>query len=441
MNYAVAPGSMIDSALLGAKEDIYYYGSNTMKKQSIPTIQRTNFRQTLASKVGGASVITISPAEGISHIILALKQVAGNGTTDYAGYALPRGWLYSAIDKIQWRYGSTQVFEQSGQALLIQMLTTSGGLEESNRLFQLAGAECNAPADFGAEIPIAEGSDIMILNDKLYAYGILPMPHCQAQSGTDVPNPFPSELLSAPITVTVFLKPLASVYLKASSSVGALPSTTNNGWDDAYVQVRQINALDRGQLEKISPSHRYGFPITFYQQVNSVNLQSTASSQAVNLTGFQSGSCRGIYVWCVDTSDTDVANGNIVNPNQFVSLRDLQLSYQGNVLHDYRGISGTALDVLFTTTPSLLQNSVLESTGATTWTSYPAVSYFTHFPMQQRFEQLSSEYVDVKGVYVANGIMNLTLTTPEAKSSYKLYYMPYYSAALHMHQGAVEYVF
>lgn len=423
MNSAVAPGSMIEHALLGEKEDIYYYGSHTMKKQSIPTIQRTNFRQELASKSGGASVITISPAEGISHIILALQQVAGNETTDYAGLALPRGWLYSAIEKIQWRYGSTQVFEQSGQALLIEMLTTSGGLEESDRLLQLAGAECKAPGDF--------------TGDNLYAYGILPLPHCQAQSGTDVPNPFPSELLTAPITVTVFLKPLAKVYLTAPGYVS--PATIPNAWADAYVQVRQINALDRGQLEKISPSHRYGFPITFYQQVNSVALNNSPDSQTVNLTGFQSGSCRGIYVWCVDTTVKD-ANSNVINPNQFVNLRDLQLSYQGNVLHDYRGISGTALDVLFTTTPALLKNSVLTGTSAG-WSSAAKVSYFVHFPMQQRFEQLSAEYVDVKGVYVANGIMNLTLKTPSPSSNYILYYMPYYSAALHMHQGAVEYVF
>lgn len=422
MNAAVAPGSMLDHVLPGAKEDIYYYNSATSRKQSIPTIQRTNFRQELASKSSGASVITISPSEGISHVILALKLAAGDATV-YGGYALPRGWLYSAIEKIQWRYGSTQVFEQSAQALLIQMLTTSGGLEESNRLMQLAGAELKAPADFAG--------------DNLYAYGILPMPHCQAQSGTDVPNPFPSELLNAPITITVFLKPIASVFSKNTLFTGTY-GTLPGAWDDAYVQVRQINALDRGLLEKPSASSRYGFPITFYQQVNSVNLQSSVTSQAVNLTGFQSGSCRGIYVWCVDTSDE-------LNPNRFVNLRDLQLSYQGNVLHDFRGISATSLDVLFTTTPALLQNSVLTpvatSSAAAAWTSAPEVDYFVHFPLQQRFEQLSAEYCDVKGVYVANGLMNLILTTPAAKTSYKLYYMPYYGAALMMHQGAVDYVF
>jgi hypothetical protein len=237
--------------------------------------------------------------------------------------------------------------------------------------------------------------------------------------------------------VTVFLKPLSQVYIPSSAFTGTL-SAVPAAWDDAYVQVRQINALDRGMLEKISSSSRYGFPITFYQQVNSVALQSSVASQAVNLTGFQSGSCRGILAWCIDTSDA-------ANPNRFVNLRDLQLSYQGNVLHDFRGISSTALDVLFTTTPALLQNSVLTSVAtsdpALTWTSAAEVDYFLHFPFQQRFEQLSAEYCEVRGVYVANGLMNLTLTTPAAKSTYVLYYMPYYSAALMMHAGAVDYVF
>jgi len=425
MNSASAPGSMLEHVLPGAKEDIYYYNSATSKRQEINTIQRTNFRQDLATKGQGASVITISPSEGISHVILALQMTAGDASV-YGGYALPRGFLYNSISKIQWRYGSTQVFEQDGQALLIQMLTTSGGLEESSRLLQLAGSECLAPADFSG--------------DKCYAYGILPMPHCQAQS-VSVPNPFPSELLNAPITITVFLKPLSEVFQLNplyTGVVGTLPTA----WSDAYVQIRQINALDRGQLEKPSASSRYGFPITFYQQVNSVNLQSSSSSQAVNLTGFQSGSCRGIYVWCVDTDTNTNAK---YNPNQFVNLRNMQLSYQGNVLHDYRGISGTALDVLFTTTPSLINNSVLTpvatSVADDAWGSAPEIDYFVHFPFQQRYEGLSGEYLDCKGVYVANGLMNLTLTTPSAKSTYKMYYMPYYSAALMMHQGACEYVF
>jgi hypothetical protein len=425
MNSASAPGSMLDHVLPGAKEDIYYYNSATSRKQMIPSISRTNFRQDLASKSGGASVITISPDAGVSHVILGLQMPEEPlaPVTFYSGYALNRGFLYNAIDKVQFRYGSSSQYELSGQQLLNIMLTTSGGLEESNRLLQLAGAECKAPADFRG--------------DNCFAYGVIPLAHIAAQSSTDVPNPFSSELLSSPILITVFLKPLAQVFQSSplyTGTVGTLPTA----WSDAYIQVRQINALDRGQLEKPSASSRYGFPITFYQQVNSINLQSSSSSQTVNLTGFQSGSCKGVYAWCVDTADT-------ANPNRYINLRDMQLSYQGNVLHDYRGISGTALDLLFTVTPSLIQNSVLTAVATTdpalTWTSAPEIDYFTHFPFAQKFTQVAAEHMEVKGLYVANGVMNLTLKTPLAKSTYKLYFMPYYSAALMMHQGACEYIF
>ena len=109
MQSASTAGSMLDKALAVAQpENIYYYGSKTMKKQSIATVQRTNFVQSLAATSGGQSVITISPDAGVSHIILGLKlQEPASGA--WAGLALPRAWAYDAIDFVQWRYGSSSL--------------------------------------------------------------------------------------------------------------------------------------------------------------------------------------------------------------------------------------------------------------------------------------------------------------------------------------------
>ena len=103
MQSATTAGSMLDKALAVAQpENIYYYGSKTMKKQSIATIQRTNFVQSLSATAGGQSVITISPDAGLSHVILGLKLgVPASGA--YAGLALPQSWAYHAIDYVQWR--------------------------------------------------------------------------------------------------------------------------------------------------------------------------------------------------------------------------------------------------------------------------------------------------------------------------------------------------
>lgn len=97
---ATTSGSMLDSALAVAQpENIYYYGSKTMKKQSIATVQRTNFLQTLQAPGGGQSVITISPDAGISHVMLGLKLKAQGAGADYTGMSVAKAWAYDAINK------------------------------------------------------------------------------------------------------------------------------------------------------------------------------------------------------------------------------------------------------------------------------------------------------------------------------------------------------
>jgi hypothetical protein len=204
-------------------------------------------------------------------------------------------------------------------------------------------------------------------------------------------------------------------------------------FDEAYLQVRQVNALDRGELMKISPSVSYAFPSTFFQQVNSISLSNTASDQEVVLTGFRSGSCKGVHCWMIDDSDT-------ANPFRFILPRDMVLSYAGNVIHNYKGVSSSLLDTLFVDVPSYFNNVVIADAGST-WTTAPEVSYWTHFPLSQRFEQLSAEYTETTGLGIANGVMNLRLKTPDARATYKLYYVPYYSVALMFNNGSCEYVF
>jgi hypothetical protein len=100
--------SVLDKTLstVARKEDIYYYNDKTMKKQEIPVIYRSNFIQSLASKSGGQSVITISPDANIGSLILGLELDPASGATgpgSYAGLALNKGWLYEAIDYVQFR--------------------------------------------------------------------------------------------------------------------------------------------------------------------------------------------------------------------------------------------------------------------------------------------------------------------------------------------------
>jgi hypothetical protein len=419
MNASTA-GSMLDKAMAVAQpSNIYYYGSKSVFKQTIPTVQRTNFIQNLASTQGGQSVITISPDAGISHIILGLKLPAASGSLTYQGLALNKAWGYSAIESINFRYGSSSLYFKNSDQLLIETIATAGSQSEANALLSLAGNALITPADFAG--------------DKLYSYCVLPLPSCGAQSGTEVPNPFPSELLNAPIVITVNLKRMVDLFNVNPTTVNpVLPSA----FEEAYLQVRQINPIDRGQLMKISPDVSYSFPTTFFQQQNSVSLADTPNDQEVVLTGFQAGSCKGIHCWLVDTSDD-------ANPFNFQLPRDAVLSYAGNVLHSYRGTSAQILDSLYTDVPSYFNNSVLSLTPGpiVEWQATDTISSWTHFPLQQRFETLSAEFTQVMGLGISNGVMNLRLKTPSAKSTWRLYFVPYYDVALMFNNGACTYIF
>jgi hypothetical protein len=416
--------SVLDKVLstVARKEDIYYYNDKTMKKQEIPVIYRTNFIQSLASKSGGQSVITISPDANVGSFILGLELGASTGASgagSYQGLALAKGWLYESIDYVQFRYGSSSLFQKSGQQLLIEAMMTASNPVEAQAIVDLAGNELKTPADFAG--------------DKLFAYGVIPLPHASAQSGVEAPNGFPTELLSAPIVITINLRApsdILKVGTGATDTTGAHPS-----WADAYLQVRQFQPIDRGQLMTMGRG-AYVYPTIFFQQVNSVQLANTSSSQEVVITGFRSGSCKGVVCWLEDTSDLN-------NPNNWVLPRDVVLSYAGNVIHNFKGVSSQALQIYYDDIPSYLTNSILTPAvgPAIGFTSASKTSSWIHLPFSQRFEQLSAQYTSVAGLSIANGVMNLSLRTPSASASYRLYYMPYYECAMVLEGGNCEYMF
>ncbi len=432
--------SHLDDALaIASPENIFYYGSKTMKKQSVATYQRTNFVQALANRGQGQSVITLSPDNGFSHLILNARLPDAPTSGAYTAQALAKGWLFNMIDYVQWRYGSSSLFQKSGSQLLVEMIATAGNPTEANDMVNIAGNQL-----------IASNGDFA--GDMLSASCVIPLPHCGAQSASEVPNPFPSELLSAPIVITIAMKDPASVF---TSATGATLAPASVLFADLSLQCRQIQAIDRGMLMRRSREVAYSFPATFYQQANSVALASSATSQEVVLTGFRAGSCKGLHVWVLDTDATQTivpATGGgpfeapyKANPFNYVLPSDLLLSYAGNVIHNYPGASSSQLmDTLFTDVPSRFENSVLyiDDTAAPVWKSQAKATSWVHFPLSQRFEQLSAEYTSVSGLSISNGVMNLTLRTPQAKSTYVLYYVPYYENVLYFHdEGNMDYVF
>jgi hypothetical protein len=288
-------------------------------------------------------------------------------------------------------------------------------------LVQLGGAEMKTVTDFAG--------------DQLFAYVPLNFPHSSTNASLEKPNPFPTELLSGPIVITVELNPISSIFYSATgvANAGVAPATL----EDAYVQFRQVHAFDMGQLMRpMGNGSGYSYALkAFYQNQIDVPLASTTAIQPVTLTGFRAGQVRSIFFWIEDTSDPK-------NRYCWVLPRDVQLSYNGLVQQNYRGTASQIWDLLGCDVPSNYSGSRLIDQGSGAgWTSENVLVNWVNLPFSMIYEQLSASALYVSGRPIENAVVQLQLATPEAKSSYVLKAVYAYNSLLFMSAGSAEYLF
>ena len=87
--------------------DLYYYDSETSKKQAFATTQNTKYVQQFNNLTGGSSVFTIPPQNGIQDVVVNMS-FAPVGTND--NLSLPAGWGYALIRQISFRYGGSSQY-------------------------------------------------------------------------------------------------------------------------------------------------------------------------------------------------------------------------------------------------------------------------------------------------------------------------------------------
>jgi hypothetical protein len=422
-----------ESMRLGTGRDIYYYTRDTVHKQSIPTVVDNRFKQALTSLAQGSNTFIISVDQGISDILFYAKLPEAGGSVDYDGLALPRGWLYQLINRISIRYSGSSQYFWTGAQCLIENLREMPNPTTRDQLFQLGGSYLN-DATAGAEF---EG-------DNLYAYAYLNFPHDSPNGSMLKPNPFPSELLSQPIVVTLELASLPSIFSSSNAlgDVSGAPRQLETGG----FQVKQVHAMDRGDLmvSMADRSKAYSFPTkAFYQNEITVALPASGQSQQnVLLTGFRAGQVRSIIMWLTDDADTSPATNApfVKNYTNFALPHDVQLLYNGTVYYDAPGTSSQFWNLVSTETPSVLNASVLGLSGGAIVPTEKSCSW-VEIPFSQVFEQLSGSHMYVAGKQIMNAVVNLTLSVPDPTKSYTLHAVYAYNCVMMTSMGSVDYVF
>ena len=418
---------------LGSSKDIYYYTRDTTHKQAIPTVVDNRFKQALNNLRQGSSTFIISPDQGISDIMFAVKlPEQGEDGVDYTDLAVGRGWLYALINRISVRYaGSSQYFWTGGQ-VLIENLREMPNPTCRDQMFALGGAQMLGSTTSGA-------GDFA--GDNLYAYAYLNLPHASPNGSLMKPNPFPSEMISQPIVVTLELNAINSIFSSAVA-LGSLAGAPQQ-LSDAWFQVKQVHAKDRGEL-MVSPSDRskaYSFPTKcFYQNEIQISLQGQTTYQPL-LTGFRAGEVRSILLYVTKDSDTSPATGAPFAKNftNFVLPHDVQLLYNGTVYYDAKGTSSQFWNLVSTETPSQINASQLAiSSGNLVAT--PVVANWVEIPFSQVYEQLSGAHMYVAGKEIMNAVVNLQLTLPDT-DAYTLHAVYSYNCVMLVKDSSVEYIF
>jgi len=431
--------SSIQEALrLGKAMDIYYYTSDTTKKASIPTVVDTRFYQDLTSKGAGSSTFIISVDQGIGDVILSATLPAqGVNGVDYTGLALPRGWLYSLVNRISVRYGSSSQYFWTGAQMLIENLREMPNPTTRDQLFQLGGALMTG----SASAPFA--------GDNLEAYAYVNLPHNSPNGSMGKPNPFPSELIGQPIVITLELNPLQSIFSTndAAGDVSLAPRELASG----YFQVRQVHAKDSSDLMTMpgGKSVAYSFPTkAFYQNEIQVGVRGASGPIVAGpnkyqtlLTGFRNGEVRSIFLWITRDSDVNPAGGApfVKNFTSYVLPKDIELLYNGTVFYRALGASTQMWSLCTTETPPVLQDTRLSiSAGSIIATSTP--SNWVEIPFSQVFEQLSGSHMYVAGKLIQNAVVNLSLTLPD-NDAYTIHAVYSYNCALMISDRQCEYAF
>jgi hypothetical protein len=271
---------------------------------------------------------------------------------------------------------------------------------------------------------------------------VLTLPH-NIPSGFGKANPLPTDLLTQQVQITVELNQVASVFSQSATAptggYAAIPSSLAF----AQFQVQQVMFNNQGDAlaRRVDMAvNAYAFPCEFVQQVQRINLQNSAASQSVVLTGFRSGECKAIHLWLTRSGESNEVAGGINNPFNWYLPLSVIMTYAGDIYARYEYASSPLWNLINGDKAPAWDN-VLTTDLAGSLGQSSVLNQWVELPFAQTMLDDDSHHTLVHGKPITNGIVNLQLQTPSAQSDWVLNVSYIYNATLLFSQGTCDYVF
>jgi hypothetical protein len=413
---SVRPGEMVDT---------YYAGETNSSKQAYPCVVTTKFVQNFQQLGAGSSSFTISPAGGVSDVIITLTTPASTGS-NYTNGALSSGWGYAAINRYSIRYGSSAQYFFSGPQNWIENVLDAENQSKVDQMVQLGGQTAVAAACGGQVANV---------------YLKLPHSSCRAQGK---PLPFPSDLLVQPIVITVELYGLNQVITNQTSGGSGLLGNAPTAFATAQLQVKQELLTDSSDLlaRRVDMNtSAYTLPLVYFPQqeaTQTVVSDAQGSLITANLVGFRAGECKSILLWLTPQGTSNPNNGNY-QPLIWSPMNNIQLTYNGEVFQRFDSNSFQLWNIVEDEKGPVV-NGLVQQTAFTGAASTTQVSYYARLDFSQVNMGYDREYKLVHGKPVLNSVVQVQFTAA-ANTTYTLHAVYLYNSSLLLARGSAEYIF
>lgn len=434
IQHAVNPGNL---------EDDFYPGQSNCKVQAFPSTMENRFYVNLPSNnQNSSSTVIFSPDEGISDVVLTLQLPTPTTSITYTNWALNAGWGYAMIDTVGLRIGGSSLYYWTGDQLLIENLAECESSYKRDQILQLGG---------GQILNNSSGTNTFATAANLSAQVYLKLPF-NSVSSLQKPLPLCSDNLTQPIQIIIKFKNFTDVFFatQSTSATSVLPTS----WATAAVNFRQVHLQDSAHLlsrRYNMNSHALAWPLRNFSQTTFRTSISTdgSSAQAINLTGFRSGSVKGIRIWITPSSSTGATvsnfNGGSGNNFNFISPVACTLSVNGLVYYQSTNYNSLLWGMIDTKNGAGVSNTVLNqlATPGAYAQSTSVFSSFVYIPLAQETQPMAGENELSLGLPIQNAVVNLSLTMPttSAAVSYTVSAEYLYACTLMFSKGTAEYVF
>lgn len=336
----------------GRSLNTMYYNQLSLDVSSVEAMYTTGrYKTSLNSTAFGSSAqCTIPNASflGTTYLSASLPALVAN-------QALPRGWLYHAIDSLEFLVGSSNVslLRMDGKSVLQVVMAQCCTEERRNEIYRLAGEEITTAG------VIPEG------------VCILPLPW-STLCGYMQKKELDTNVLNNPITVRINFVQNNRLY----GGSGARPV----GFDRLEVLTRQADldnkANSLANMLKNNEALQLGYPFIHFQSYQVPFSTAIANERAfLELKSFINADLTMIALSAIKRTDVIPVANNSPNPMNSVDLKNIILRYNGQTMFDLPGDMGKLTNLHSIDGAGFFHNSVILPGATAPFSSQPVDTY------------------------------------------------------------------